>query len=153
MPLGFLPVEPPSGGEVKNGRKKEETMPKLLNVSNHSFHNWEESQKEGWGWNIIDVPFPQIDPTSSIEEVRGKARQLVTLIRGHCNNNDTIFVMLQGEFTFCYLTLLELQKERVPVSLAIPTTERKVVEEKLPDGSVKKSSIFKFVQWRIIPLG
>jgi hypothetical protein len=36
------------------------------------------------------------------------------------------------------------------VRFVVPTTERVSVKETLPDGTVKKTQVFRFVRWRIV---
>lgn len=116
-------------------------MKKLLVISNHNPELWSNEQKKGWD-KIEYVPFPNIDPKKSIEEIRNSDVPFVIgVIAGFLteNSGDDLFVNLQGEFSLCKEVFLALPK----INFIFPTTER-IVEEK--DG--KKISIFKFVRWR-----
>jgi len=128
----------------------------LINCSNHSSLKWSEEQKEGWDV-IVDVPFPAIDPRWEVNS----EEYLLALVNARNAILDIIthseylewekYIMLQGEFSFCYMLYgkLSLLDSSFFKSFVIPTTER-VVEEKLEDGVYKKTATFKFVMWRHI---
>ncbi len=109
----------------------------LINVSNHPSNEWSGEQKNGWN-EIIDVPFPKIDPNASCDEIEETAYKLYEkIIRIHnLKSESSVFVMLVGEFSLCYI-LYDVLKQK-GIGIAIPATERK------PDGS------FNFVNWRIL---
>jgi len=129
----------------------------LVNCSNHPSTRWGEEQRQGWDV-IVDVPFPEVKPhwdtldrgyldtlanlRKAIVEAFEDAMQAEEDAEGH--------LMLQGEFSVCY----ELFKERFAtfsrVRFVVPTTERVSVEETLPDGTTKKTQVFRFVRWRIV---
>ncbi|WP_353684354.1 hypothetical protein V4D30_00800 [Thermodesulfovibrio sp. 3907-1M] len=120
----------------------------LINHTNHPSQKWDEKQKEYWS-EIIDLPFPSIDPKATTEEVDTIAMinfleidKIAKEITDK-NSNASIFIMLQGEFTYCYLLY---QKIRNKFPIAIPTTERKVIEKE----NGEKISIFEFVRWRFL---
>lgn len=125
-------------------------MKRLLVISNHDPKNWENSQKEGWD-DIEYLPFPNVSPEKSTEEI---ISEIVTPICGKIGNfyakcdeeESEGYVTLQGESTVCYYVFKVLAGE--PVNFVFPTTERQSIEEKLPDGSVRKINVFKFVRWR-----
>lgn len=122
----------------------------LFNLSNHPVVNWSEEQKAGWD-AIDDIQFPNIEPSADASNVYSLAytyvREIVERMNSIRESNPSHFfyfyVMLQGEFTFCYI-LFSLIKEYVN-GIAIPSTERVVVKK-----NGKKTSVFKFVRWRII---
>lgn len=119
-------------------------MKLLINVSNHPVSNWSDEQKKGWD-KIIDIPFPNVPPqadTNELVDLKEKIFNKVLEIKNEYNVE--LFVMLQGEFTLCYMLYGSICMNTYAI-LAIPTTER-VVEEK--DG--KKISTFKFVKWRFL---
>lgn len=115
-------------------------MKKLLNLSNHLSINWSDDQKGEWD-EIIDIPFPNVDPNMNEEEVILLAKDFANRIK----ETNITNIMLQGEFSFVFI-LQQLLIEEGGFKFFFPTTERVVVEEK--DG-VKKS-VFKFVRWRQI---
>jgi len=124
-----------------------------LNISNHPSSNWSEEQKkglkdfcffgkgypQGTDFEIIDVPFPAVDPLASTEDIEKIAQDIIDNIVSF--NVVWQVVMVQGEFTLTYhlvKKLLDLGK--VPVNA---TTKRVAVEK---DGV--KTSIFKFCKFR-----
>ena len=118
----------------------------LVNISNHPSTNWSEKQKEGWK-EIVDIPFPKIDPRASEEEIIQMVGDLhkKLLKEGYRN------IMIQGEFSFVSAFLLRNSAcENSHFKFWVPTTDRKVTEIKNPDGTVTKKSEFRFVQWRRI---
>ncbi|WP_028841972.1 hypothetical protein [Thermodesulfovibrio yellowstonii] len=125
----------------------------LINISNHPSEKWEKEQKQGWD-RIIDVPFPKIDPTWDVntpdflKELIDVEEQVINVLL-EANSKAEVFVMLQGEFSFCYM-LFDRLRSRDRLSFAIPTTDRAVKEARQPDGTVVKQAQFKFVRWRAI---
>jgi hypothetical protein len=119
----------------------------LINISNHPSARWSEEQKRGWD-RIIDIPFPPISPEwgeETVHQMSYDIREQVEKIKAEVG---IPFVMVQGEFSLCYLLYEKLRNSGYKI--AIPTTARQVVEESQPDGSVVKKNIFRFVRWRII---
>lgn len=125
----------------------------LINISNHSSEKWEPEQKHGWN-KIIDIPFPKIDPTwdasspdflISLINIEGQIIDILSKAR----NEVEVFIMLQGEFSFCYILFYKIKND-FNLPFAIPTTDRVVNEVKQPDGSITKQAQFKFVKWRFI---
>jgi len=104
-----------------------------------------ESAKE-FAERIIDISFPNIDPKLPASAIHTIADHYFLQISRYGLNY--VIVMLQGEFSLCYSLFLKLKAYYVPI--AVPTTERRVIEETKPDGSIVKKSVFKFVRWRIL---
>jgi len=131
-------------------------MKLLINCSNHPSLKWSEEQKEGWDI-IIDVPFPAIDPrwdTTSEEYLLalvGTRNTILDVLSNHEYLELEKHIMLQGEFSLCYLlySKLSLLDSLFFDGFVVPTTER-VVEEKVEDGVCKKTAVFRFVMWRHI---
>ncbi len=64
--------------------------------------------------------------------------------------NEDTYLYVAGEYTFCYMLIQKLLEEK-PAGLKgiiVPTTERIVYEKVKEDGTVEKTSQFKFVMWR-----
>ena len=116
-------------------------MIKLINVSNHPSSKWSDKQWQGFDV-VYDIQFPNVDPNWNTEQVGC----LVDHILDEINELDVNNIMLQGEFTLCYL----LQNKLSTKTIWIPTTERKVVEVVNADGTVTKNTTFEFVRWRMI---
>lgn len=125
----------------------------LINHSNHPSDKWHPAQKEGWD-KIIDLPFPNIDPHADTRQVADLVTEYYVSLELTISKQDgEVWLMLQGEFTYCYLLyervrsyLIYSDYARNFRGLAIPTTERRVVEN--PDGT--KTSTFEFVRWRLL---
>jgi hypothetical protein len=125
---------------------------KLLNVSNYPSSKWEDEQKGGWNI-IIDIPFPEISPKAFTWEVEEQAKNLLREILKKVEPDDDVSVALQGEFTLCYILADLIRRwNEGPlgpvIRILIPTTEEKVMKKAQQDGSVKKTTVFKFVRWR-----
>ena len=126
----------------------------LINLTNHASSKWSDKQKEGWD-AIVDLPFPNINPKASTEEIQHLANTYLENIKDIANSTEgQIYLCLQGEYTFCYELLLKINssKDLDNIKLAIPTTERNVIEKLKEDGTVEKVATFDFCQWRELPI-
>lgn len=118
----------------------------LINHSNHPSSKWEGTQLYGWD-KIVDLPFPDVPPELDTNDE--KLRKLIIdgldkiLQIQRENPEDSIYIMLQGEFSYCYLLFQRLKE--YGFKIAIPTTKRLVTEN--PDGS--RTYRFEFIRWRI----
>ncbi len=121
----------------------------LINLSNHPSAQWDEAQKNAaltYG-NIIDMPFPSIDPQASTDSVAAQAEKYEVKIRQLLTRNieGTFAVHLMGELTFCFALVARLQ--RVGINCLVSTTRRQTIDYQ--DG--KKISSFGFVLFRGYP--
>jgi len=125
----------------------------LVNCSNHPSSKWTDEQKEGWDV-IVDIPFPNVSPywdtldrayLDTLDDLRKKIIIAFEDVRKTGEDVEE-YLMLQGEFSLCYF----LFREITGVRFVVPTTERISTEETLPDGSLRKTQVFRFVRWRII---
>jgi hypothetical protein len=116
----------------------------LINLSNHPSINWSEKQKKSaidqYG-EIIDLPFPNIDPHATTQEVEHIAisylKKCEELLEWDYFGNA---IHLAGEPTF----VVAFARICVLINLICSTTERIVKD--LEDG--KKEVSFNFVQFR-----
>jgi len=122
----------------------------LINVSNHPSEAWSQEQKAGWD-EIFDIQFPAVNPNldtldaeyQNIElELKRKIYQKRVDIYRMFGEKTHIGLCLQGEFSLCYRLFKQLHDA---FRFYIPTTERTVVEK---DNT--KTSVFKFVRWRVV---
>ena len=116
----------------------------FINLSNHPSDAWELCQKEAasvYG-EIVNYPFPSIDPTESEEEVIKKAVSIAEKIIGL--HPDA--VMCQGEYALTYAIVSRLKEAGILTLCAC--SERKIEEITDADGRMTKESIFSFVQFR-----
>ena len=119
----------------------EENKSNLLVISNHPPEKWSDEQKKGW--DTIDyIPFPNVPPTFSFQEVTEMSVSLLEKIGAWKNEHKEGKISVQGEFTLSSILMSAIQRHDGWV-FTFPTTNR-AVEEK--DG--KKTSTFKFVRWR-----
>lgn len=116
----------------------------LINFSNHPSSDWQEKQKKAanaYG-RISDIPFPQVDPYASTDEVVRLAEEYTLLIAG--KKPSAVFVA--GDFALVYSVVKRLKALGFLVLSAC--TERKAIEFTDPDGTRRKNVIFDFVQFR-----
>lgn len=111
----------------------------MINISNHPSSKWGMQQLEAAG-NVVDLPFPAVDPNASSEELDALAREYLHKILNMDNPDGVVHVMGEMGFTFKLVTLLKEHGFLVVHS----TTERTVVEG--ADGV--KTSVFNFCQFR-----
>jgi hypothetical protein len=113
----------------------------FLNISNHPSSQWSLEQKNaalkiiGEG-QIMDLPFPNVSPEATEEDISAMADTLIKKIR----EINPEAMMLQGEFTLSFAILEKLNKE---IDCYAATTQRNVITE----GDVKKV-VFSFVKFR-----
>jgi hypothetical protein len=129
----------------------------LVNCSNHSSVLWSEAQRGGWDI-IVDVPFPDVKPhwdtldpgyLDTLADLR-KAIIMAFEDARQAGEDAEEYLMLQGEFSVCYSLFKERDVTFPRVRFVVPTTERVSVEETLPDGTTKKTQVFRFVRWRMV---
>ena len=116
----------------------------FVNFSNHASINWGEDQKreaQKWG-EIKDIPFPKVDPKTGKQEIQAIAESYTAKILEY----QPSAVMCQGEFTLTYHVVRLLKEHGITVVSAC--SERKAVEKKKEDGTVYKSAVFRFAQFR-----
>jgi plasmid stabilization system protein ParE len=116
----------------------------LLNLSNHPLSSWSPKQKqeaEKQFGHIEDMPFPNIDPNSTIEAIEELAREMLPNILAQRPKA----VHLMGELTFSYCLVRLLQEHGIHCIASTTTRQSK----ELPDG--QKLSQFEFVQFRPYP--
>ncbi len=118
----------------------------LINLSNHPVKNWSKRQiaeAEKLYGKVIDLPFPQVDPTADENEIEKLSRKYfqhcLQMLRG--SNDKTNAVHLMGELTFTFNLANKLLAEGITVVAS--TTERNSI-----DTNEKKISEFKFVRFR-----
>lgn len=112
---------------------------KFVNFTNHPHDRWDEKQLKAaqkYG-EVVDVPFPNVDPSATREEILSLSDIYVKKIE----ELEPNAVLCQGEFTLCYNVVKKLKKKGY---LVFSSTSNRVVVEK---GNVKES-IFEFVQFR-----
>ncbi len=117
----------------------------LINLSNHPSSSWSDKQLSAAHdlyEEITDIPFPPISADSSRDRIMCIADGLVEKIL--CMKPDA--VMCQGEFTLTYAVVSRLKQRGIKVISAC--SDRVAEELILPDGTIEKTAIFDFVQFR-----
>ena len=114
----------------------------FVNFTNHPFSQWEEFQlKEARKYGeIVDIPFPVIDPKLNILEIKNLAKDYVDKIVNL--DAEKIVVHIMGEMTFTYCAVNMLQQ--LGIQCVASTTRRDTIIAE--DGS--KISKFHFEQFR-----
>ncbi|MBQ9009818.1 MAG: CRISPR-associated protein [Clostridia bacterium] len=116
----------------------------LINCSNHPSYLWGPKQKEAAGvyGEILDMPFPQIDPWLDEDGIRQTVREFASRIEAlHADA-----VLLAGEFTFLFMIVDKLLQDGENV---ICSCSRRDTEEVLrPDGASEKKAVFTFERFR-----
>ena len=116
----------------------------FINLSNHPSANWSAEQKtaaEQLCGDIIDLPFPQVDPHGDEDYIAALADEYCLKVRSISNGLPAI-VHLMGEMTLTFALLQRLQSQGI--RCVASTTER--FTKNLSNGV--KESIFLFVKFR-----
>lgn len=115
----------------------------FINHSNHPSQAWGNKQREEaerYG-AIVDMPFPDINPQATIEEIKALAIE----------NGEAILakkpkaVLCQGEFTYTYQLVKFLQDHGV---LALAACSKRQVQAWKEGEEEHKSVVFVFTQFR-----
>ena len=126
-------------------------MKVLINCSNHPSENWSKEQKEGFK-EIVDVAFPQIDPSEEdiLDISNDLSKKLLIIIRELQKSPDDVYLYVAGEQAVTTTTLILVVQEDLErlFHVVTPTTQRNV--SYLP--SREKVAKFEFGLWRDIPL-
>ena len=114
----------------------------FINLTNHPSEHWGEEQLAAahrFG-EIVDIPFPVIEPTYTKDDILRLVEEYAKRINGM--KADHIVVHVMGEMTFTY-NMVKTLKESC-IKCVASTTERLV--NLMPNGT--KVSEFMFVQFR-----
>ena len=119
----------------------------FLNISNHPSEKWCKEQraaaeKFGKGIEIVDLPFPPVDPCCTEEELN----ELVDRYYAAVMSYEKPVVMLQGEYRFTYRLLCRLKKENITVVASCSV--RKSTEFIDENGKTVRKSFFEFAAFR-----
>jgi len=127
------------------------------NLSNHPWDvSWSRSQKKaamGWAGPGVhlqprDHPFPPVDPGADLAGILALAGHTVDAIKA-AGGRPGEPILVQGEFSLVLALVPWLQEEGL---VPLCATSRRVAHEELrPDGTVLRSNIFQFVQFRRYP--
>jgi CRISPR-associated Csx2 family protein len=120
--------------------------PMLINLSNHPSSTWNNEQiqaaAEQFG-EVVDVPFPDIDPQWNAEQIEQLADEyLLKIEKMAVEHQAKPTVHLMGEYTFCFALVRKLQT--IGINCVVSTSQRQATLN--PDGT--KTIAFNFVQFR-----
>lgn len=116
----------------------------LINLSNHPASKWSETQIAAahrlYG-EIVDLSFPQVDPSADENEIDSLAVQYVKLVADMAADKPAT-VHLMGEMNLTFALVAHLQKAGY---ICVASTTRRIVQE-LSGG--RKEVEFQFVRFR-----
>lgn len=116
----------------------------FINFTNHKSELWSREQREtaeAYG-EIVDIPFPAVDPFCDNDKINNIAAEYTSMICGY--KPDA--VLAQGEMTLCYAVVSSLIGLGIKVLCA--TTERVSSSHIGENGETVKVSGFRFVRFR-----
>lgn len=116
----------------------------FINFSNHPVSSWDEAQTAAalaLGEELVDMPFPTIDPEWDEARISDLVEEYVHRIVDAGRGYASVTVHLMGEFTFCYALVHRLSA--VGIRCVASCTRREV--HSTDQGLVHA---FHFVQFR-----
>lgn len=119
-------------------------LPSFVNISNHHSSKWSKEQKDAaqvFG-EIIDIPFPNINPSLDKKGICSECDSLIHEIFEITKGDTNSVIHVMGEMTFTYNLISKLKK--IGYTCLASTTKR--IVQNNPDGS--KTAFFEFVQFR-----
>ena len=116
-------------------------MARFISIMNHKMGGEQllAAQKLG---EPLEIAFPNVAATATSEEVAKMGDALISQI----SPVDGDIIQIAGEPTLTSYVVSKLLQ--LGYKVVTSTTERISIEEVLPDGSTKKTNVFKFVQFR-----
>lgn len=115
----------------------------LINFSNHPLTTWSKEQVEAakeYG-EIIDLPFPAVNPEASHEEIKDLADEYVGRIIS-ISEKQNVSVHIMGEMTFCFMVVSSLKEKGIECIASTSNRNTEVTSDN------KKISDFQFVRFR-----
>lgn len=113
----------------------------LINLSNHPYELWDDSQKmaaKEFG-ECVDLPFPAIDPAVDLDDIVMLSNIYLSKIKSLSENcNVSPVVHLMGEMVFVYVMANILRREGV--RCVASTSERNTID--LGNGQKKIDFVF-----------
>lgn len=120
------------------------TPPLLVNLSNHPYKDWSESQKkaaEKYG-EVQDMAFPAIDPAMKIDDIKKEiAAPQIYEIKNMCKERR-ITVHIMGEMFYTFYVVSQLKAFGIQ---CICSTSERIVEDL---GGGEKKVTFRFKRFR-----
>lgn len=116
----------------------------FINLSNHPSTKWSDKQLQSakkYG-EIMDVPFPEVDPHGSSEDIDELVQNYFAKIMEY----DNPVIMLQGEYLFTYRLVNKLKEAGLTVLAGC--SDRRTVEYVDENGFTDRRSEFEFVEFK-----
>jgi len=118
----------------------------FFNISNHPVAKWREEQLDAAHMladTLIDIPFPQVCPDASEEQVAQMADELFGNVLNRAGDAPmSVIAHVMGEMTLTYALVSRLKS--AGIKCVASTTERKTYI----DAGGMKVSEFKFIKFR-----
>ena len=131
-------------GKIKFNKQPLERT-NFINLSNHSSTKWSEAQLDSakqYSENIIDIPYPNIPPTATQEQIRDIMKD--TLEKVVEANPKT--VMCMGENITCHNFVMELENLNIQTVAAVTKPVTEIIKNE--DGTERTVKTFKFEGFR-----
>lgn len=131
--------------EPEKSKKTKKKKSILINLSNHPSDSWESNQIQSANkfGDIIDIPFPEIDPEWDETQIEAFATEYLIKIKDLSEQKAVNSVVhLMGEYNFCFSLVSKLKAEGIDV--LVSTSQRQSIINE--DGT--KTIKFSFVQFR-----
>ncbi len=119
-------------------------MNTFVNLTNHPSSRWGADQLAAarqYG-EIVDVPFPSVDPEASADAIGLLADKYVDAVRRYENP----LALVQGEFTLAFSIVKRLQQ--MGIKAVATCSVREVKEQIKEDGASVKQVTFRFRGFR-----
>lgn len=115
----------------------------FVNFTNHSSNKWDKEQLNAVSMygEILDIPFPDVDPEMMEEDIRKLSDEYVERIL----SEKPDCVLCQGEFCLSHSVINSLKAAGCKV---VAACSKRVAVENVVDGKTVRVSQFKFVQFR-----
>jgi hypothetical protein len=120
----------------------------FINFSNHRLEKWNSEQlaeAKRFG-EIVDLPFPNVNPNGDENYISSLADEYVYKIVSFMQDPAKDVVHIMGEFNLIYAVITKLKAQGIKCVAA--TSERNAEENVLENGGVKKEGVFKFCRFR-----
>jgi hypothetical protein len=116
----------------------------LINFTNHPSSKWsaEQTAVASTYGEILDIPFPDIDPLGSEQYIA----KLVETYAKEITGRNPAAVLCQGEMTFAFSVAQKLVNRGTTVLAAC--SKREATEKTDTEGMATKTAEFKFVRFR-----
>lgn len=115
----------------------------MYNITNHPSKGWSEKQRAAAlalsGTDVIDVKFPNVDPSLTSKEVE----QLAWDILKDIPRGSKVLIMGEASLAFALIMVALIKRCQV-----FSTTTERVVVERAEGNTVVKTAVFEFVQFR-----